>query len=134
MQLWRALARIWLSSLIPFSKEAHLDAEQAIHSEDMTLKRVLQDFYRVPDYQREYVWGEADPKGERGDEVEQFLNDINTEFEAATDENAPEYFIGTVVVCPSEWPAPGSEDTKLGVLVEPEVRHGEAEVHARVQA
>ena len=32
------------------------------------------------------------------------------------------------------WPAPGSEDTELGVLIGPEVRHGEAEVHARVQA
>jgi dolichol-phosphate mannosyltransferase len=34
----------------------------------------------------------------------------------------------------AEWPAPGSEDTELGVLMEPEVRHGEAEVHTRVQA
>ena len=32
------------------------------------------------------------------------------------------------------WPAPGSEDTELGVLIGPEVRHGEAEVYARVQA
>jgi len=32
------------------------------------------------------------------------------------------------------WPAPGSEDTELGVLMEREVGHGEAEVHARVQA
>ena len=32
------------------------------------------------------------------------------------------------------WPAPGSEDTELGVLMEPEVRHGAAEVYARVQA
>ena len=32
------------------------------------------------------------------------------------------------------WPAPGSEDTELGVFMGPEVRHGEAEVHARVQA
>jgi hypothetical protein len=78
-----------------------MDSEQVIHSEDMTLKRVLQDFYRVPDYQREYVWGETDPKGERGDEVDQFLNDVNTEFEAATEEQAPEYFIGTIVVCPA---------------------------------
>ena len=31
---------------------------------------------------------------------------------------------------PTVWPAPGSEDTELGVLMEPEVRHGEAEVHA----
>jgi uncharacterized membrane protein HdeD (DUF308 family) len=32
------------------------------------------------------------------------------------------------------WAAPGSEDTKLGVLMEPEVRHGAAEVYAGVQA
>jgi Sigma-70 factor, region 1.1 len=32
------------------------------------------------------------------------------------------------------WPAPGSEDTELGVFMGLEVRHGEAEVYARVQA
>jgi len=32
------------------------------------------------------------------------------------------------------WPAAGSEDTELGVLLEPEVGHGEAEVYTRVQA
>jgi hypothetical protein len=32
------------------------------------------------------------------------------------------------------WPAPGSEYTELGVLMEPEVRHGAAEVYAGVQA
>jgi hypothetical protein len=32
------------------------------------------------------------------------------------------------------WPAPGFEDTELGVFMEPEVGHGEAEVYARVQA
>jgi len=32
------------------------------------------------------------------------------------------------------WPAPGFEDTKLGVLMEPEVRHGTSEVYTRVQA
>jgi hypothetical protein len=32
------------------------------------------------------------------------------------------------------WPAPGSEDTDLGVLMGPEVGHGETEVYARVQA
>ena len=73
--------------------------EQSIKSEDMTLKRAFQDFYTVPDYQREYVWGEADAKGQRGDEVEQFLRDILTEYELATAQNAPEYFIGTIVVC-----------------------------------
>ena len=33
-----------------------------------------------------------------------------------------------------KWPAPGSEDTELGVLMEPEVGHGETEVYTRVQA
>ena len=32
------------------------------------------------------------------------------------------------------WPAPGFKDTELGVFMEPEVCHGEAEVYTRVQA
>jgi hypothetical protein len=32
------------------------------------------------------------------------------------------------------WPAPGSEDTELGVFMGPEVDHGETKVHTRVQA
>jgi hypothetical protein len=32
------------------------------------------------------------------------------------------------------WPAPGFEDTEIGVLMEPEVDHGTTEVHAGVQA
>jgi len=40
----------------------------------------------------------------------------------------------TVQIINSLWPAPGSEDTKLGVLMEPEVRHGAAQVYAGVQA
>jgi hypothetical protein len=39
-------------------------------------------------------------------------------------------FVGANVI----WPAPGSEDTELGVLMEPEVDHGETEVYAGVQA
>ena len=35
---------------------------------------------------------------------------------------------------PQDWPAPGSEDTELGVLMELEVGHGETEVYAGVQA
>jgi hypothetical protein len=35
---------------------------------------------------------------------------------------------------PPNWPAPGSEDTELGVLMEPEVGHGETKVYPRVQA
>ena len=32
------------------------------------------------------------------------------------------------------WPAAGSTDTELGVMMEPEVCHGEAEVYTRIQA
>ena len=40
----------------------------------------------------------------------------------------------TVKVIHGTWPAPGSEDTELGVLMELEVGHGETEVYPRVQA
>ncbi|WP_245465570.1 DUF262 domain-containing protein [Mesorhizobium sp. M6A.T.Ce.TU.016.01.1.1] len=67
--------------------------EQSVISDDMTLKRMFHDFYRVPDYQREYVWGETDPKGEGGEEVGQFLLDIYAEYESATKDFAHEYFV-----------------------------------------
>jgi hypothetical protein len=37
-------------------------------------------------------------------------------------------------IAEEHWPAPGSEDTELGVLMELEVGHGETEVYPRVQA
>jgi uncharacterized protein with ParB-like and HNH nuclease domain len=73
-----------------------------IDPQDKSLKTLFQDFYRVPDYQREFVWGETNPKGEGGEEVDQFLNDIYTEYENATKDDAPEYFIGTIVVCQAD--------------------------------
>jgi len=42
--------------------------------------------------------------------------------------------IGLMVRNELDWPAPGFEDTELGVLMEPEVGHGAKEVHTRVQA
>jgi hypothetical protein len=42
-------------------------------------------------------------------------------------------FLAASTTC-SSWPAPGSEDTELGVLMELEVGHGETEVYPRVQA
>lgn len=63
---------------------------KSINSEDLSLAKVFQSFYRVPDYQREYVWGEKTPNGDDGDEVEQFLHDINGEFESITASDVPE--------------------------------------------
>jgi hypothetical protein len=48
----------------------------------------------VPDYQREYVW--------QTEQVEQLLSDINAELSGTNVATAPEYFIGSIVVCPGE--------------------------------
>lgn len=60
-----------------------------IESNDETVSEVFKSFYVVPDYQREYVWEEA--------QVEQLLRDIRTE---QLDGGDAEYFIGSIVVCP----------------------------------
>lgn len=60
----------------------------AIDSKDLTLGEVFRDFYAVPDYQREYVWGE--------EEVAQLLTDVHAEQGANGD---AEYFIGSIVTC-----------------------------------
>jgi uncharacterized protein with ParB-like and HNH nuclease domain len=48
-------------------------------------------FYIVPDYQREYVWTDK--------EVHQLLEDINEHIDAGS---TREYFIGTVLVSPTD--------------------------------
>jgi hypothetical protein len=49
-----------------------------------------------------------------------------------------DHLIARTILTPPEvvsiWPAAGSADTELGVLMEPEVCHGETEVYTRVQA
>lgn len=63
-----------------------------IESQDLTIAGVLQSFYVVPDYQREYVW--------ETDQVEQLLGDIFGELGSRAEGAVPEYFIGSIVVCP----------------------------------
>jgi hypothetical protein len=48
-------------------------------------------------------------------------------------EDEPLVRLGAVKII-KDWPAAGSADTELGVLVEPEVCHGATEVYTRVQA
>jgi hypothetical protein len=67
---------------------------QTIKSEDMALGTLFNDFYVVPNYQREYVWEE--------DQVEQLLEDIHTEFSSVGPHSSAEYFIGSIVVCPGD--------------------------------
>ncbi|SFG57801.1 DUF262 domain-containing protein [Methylobacterium gossipiicola] len=67
---------------------------QTIESQDITVGGVFQSFYSVPNYQREYVWKTA--------QVEQLLTDILGEMPAQPQEGPPpEYFIGSIVVCPN---------------------------------
>ena len=46
----------------------------------------------------------------------------------------PTYNYGNFLVDCVNWPAPGFEDTELGVFMEPEVSHGKTKVYTRVQA
>jgi hypothetical protein len=67
-------------------------SEQTIQSQDIKVADVFQSFYVVPEYQREYVW--------ESEQVEQLLADINAELAGSEPAKAPEYFIGSIVVCP----------------------------------
>jgi hypothetical protein len=67
---------------------------QKIQSQDIAVADVFKDFYVVPDYQRDYVWETP--------EVEQLLTDINAELSGNDPSQAPEYFIGSIVVCPDD--------------------------------
>ena len=68
--------------------------EQTIQSQDIKIAEVFHDFYCVPAYQREYVW-------ER-DQVDQLLSDVHAELSGHDPARAPEYFIGSIVVCPGK--------------------------------
>jgi len=77
--------------------DINIAASNKIESQDLSIASVYNDFYYVPDYQREYVWGDAKAKNSvDSNEVEQFLNDIYSEFSTSPDS---EYFIGTFLVC-----------------------------------
>lgn len=67
---------------------------QAIQSQDLSVRQLFQNFYVVPSYQREYVWQKQ--------EVEQLLFDIFLALGDIKQPNATEYFIGTIVVCQSK--------------------------------
>jgi uncharacterized protein with ParB-like and HNH nuclease domain len=69
-----------------------MTAAQHIQSQDISVGDVFQKFYAVPNYQREYVW--------QTEHVEQLLQDINQERSDGSDHDLPEYFIGSIVVCP----------------------------------
>ncbi len=61
---------------------------QKIKFTDLSIKQLFQNFYLIPDYQREFIWGDK--------EVTQLLEDIYDEFSDSSDS---EYFLGSIVVC-----------------------------------
>lgn len=62
-----------------------------IQTHSFTVTQAFQScFYRVPEYQREYVW--------TADEAIQLLDDINE----SIGEDGKQYFVGTVLVAPDE--------------------------------
>lgn len=65
--------------------------QQAIKSQDLTIEKLFDDFYLIPDFQREYVWQEK--------QVEQLLKDVLAEFPRPDSNSQPdEYFIGSIIV------------------------------------
>jgi len=65
---------------------------QTIQSEDITVGALFNDYYIVPSFQREFVWGDT--------EVSRLLQDIYAEFMGGDQDPTSEYFIGSMVVCP----------------------------------
>jgi len=67
-----------------------------IESQDLTVGKLFDDFFSVPDFQREYVWGRQ--------QVEKLLQDIYDEFYDEEDRilKGPEYFLGSIVVCEAD--------------------------------
>lgn len=64
------------------------EIKSTISSENLTIEKLFSDFYQIPSYQREYVWG-------KDKEVKEFFDDIFERFE----DNSIEYFIGSIIVC-----------------------------------
>ncbi len=66
----------------------NVDAGKEITFGNFTVPDLFQKFYLIPDYQREYVWGE--------DEVRQLLDDIYIQYNHNLE---TEFFLGSIVVC-----------------------------------
>ena len=64
---------------------------QTIESKDVSLGELFTQYFAVPNFQREYVWGT--------DEVRQLLEDVFSEFSDIARNKDSEYFIGTIVTC-----------------------------------
>jgi hypothetical protein len=62
-----------------------------IDAEVKSISKLKEYFFLVPDYQREYVW-------KPDDQVEQFMIDIENEFEVDVSRQQNNYFIGSIII------------------------------------
>ena len=68
--------------------------KKIIKSLDLSIGNLFNEFYIVPSYQREYVWEQ--------EQVEQLMQDIYEAFPESPQIAPSDYFIGSLVVCPSD--------------------------------
>lgn len=83
-----------------------------IESRNLSISGVFQDFYTVPDFQREYVWTK--------DNVIKLLEDLFEGLglnEGEISINSSEYFLGSIVVCPAS-----TDDKKTFQLIDGQQR------------
>ncbi|MBD2578651.1 DUF262 domain-containing protein [Oscillatoria sp. FACHB-1406] len=83
-----------------------------IESRDLSLSGLFEDFYSVPDFQREYVWEKQN--------VQKLLEDLFDNlslFEGNSSSNLSEYFLGSIVVCPDS-----TDDRKTFQLIDGQQR------------
>src|ERR1700730_15680598 len=65
--------------------------EGGITSKDLSIGNLFDEFYVIPNYQREFVWTE--------EQVKKLVDDIYAEFVSGGDQHQIEYFVGSMVVC-----------------------------------
>jgi uncharacterized protein with ParB-like and HNH nuclease domain len=83
-----------------------------IEARNLSVAGVFQDFYNVPNFQREYVW--------KKDNVKKLLEDLFEGldlYEAEENIDSSEYFLGSIVVCPDH-----TDDKKTFQLIDGQQR------------
>jgi len=71
----------------------HMSSTPTIESSNLSISQLFQDFYSVPDFQREYVW--------QASQIEKLLKDLFEGLGLEEGEtNEFEYFLGSIVVYP----------------------------------
>lgn len=85
-----------------------MSKNNTIDAEEFNIENLFSDFYVVPDYQREYVWGADEDNSEASTEDDYELDDdpvfrlVDDAYRSWKVNSKAEYFIGTTIVCPAD--------------------------------